>query len=119
MSLFRKHGRPFMMTDTCMRAGCDALARYAPRLCIPVKGLAWCEPFKILIGLETCEAHFFLIDPRSDEIQSRAVRSIAQEVMKNAGAEPDFLGAYVLPVHVMSQEYRIFKREQRDGARRA
>lgn len=112
----KHHSRPFLMTERCTRNGCGQFARYAARLCIPVKGLHRFEPFTVLVGIEVCAAHFVALLPR--ELLNKATEGIATEIMRKAGAAPDFAAAWLQPVHIMSKEYLTFKREQRgEGAR--
>lgn len=111
----KNHSRPFTMTERCTRNGCNQFARYAVRLCIPVKGFHLYEPFTVLIGREVCATHFVELLPH--ELLNKAIEGIATEVMGNAGGIPDFANAWLKPVHIMTKEYLQFKREQREGKR--
>jgi hypothetical protein len=96
------------LTDTCQRNGCKEIALWAPKLCIPVRGLEEVAPFDMLLSLELCPRHFYELAAR--DYVSDQVRGAVTEIMKRTGVEPDFEGAYFTHVHVTSREFRRFSR---------
>lgn len=108
--------RPMFLTEICHRNGCPALAHVGIKICIPPKGAPGYEPFTLIVpGLAVCDRHFA---EEKREMQTRyltkLVRGLATEMMRPFGAEPDFEGAWLQSVHVMSSEFLKARRASRD-----
>ena len=111
----RNGGRPFMLTRPCMRNGCKPEpALYAPRLCVPLRGLPELMPWKGLVGnVEVCVAHFRELTPFM--FRTPELNAIVREQLRKVGVEPDWARAFLEPCHITSQEYlAFFKRKPGD-----
>lgn len=101
--------RPFMLTRMCSVNACKDLACYVPKLMVPVKGESGLKPLGILTNVELCKAHFRRLKVKS--FLTKLARGGAKYHMRQVGAEPDFAGAYLFAVSIVSAEYLQFERE--------
>ncbi len=98
----------------CQTTGCITRAQYAPKICVPAKGYAveLNKHVSVIVGLTLCEDHMVTLEPGS--LLNRHLVAIIDGFCRGK-VPPDYARAFILPVMLDSNEYRMWERERAKG----